>query len=161
MVTLREVSLIRAPIARCFDLARSVEVHLAGNVHWGEAAIAEGGKTSGLVGLGQSVIWRAKHFGIRQRLTSEITEMDPPVYFRDAMTAGPFRSMQHDHAFRALSPNVTEMEDVFIFAAPLPVLGRMAEILVLRRYMRNLLRERNAVLKTIAESEQWQRFLAS
>jgi hypothetical protein len=53
------------------------------------------------------------------------------------------------------------MEDVFQFAAPLPVLGRLAEILVLRRYMRTLLRERNAVVKRIAESEEWQRLLPS
>ena len=37
---IEEVTIIRAPIERCFDLARSVEVHLAGNVHWGEAAVA-------------------------------------------------------------------------------------------------------------------------
>ena len=48
MVTLETVTLIDAPIDRCFDLARSVEVHLAGNVHWGEAAVATGGVTSGL-----------------------------------------------------------------------------------------------------------------
>ena len=41
----------------------------------------------------------------------------------------------------------------------LRVLGRVAEILVLRRYMQRLLRERNAVLKAIAESADWQRFL--
>jgi hypothetical protein len=68
------------------------------------------------------------------------------------MIAGPFHSMQHDHVFRRLSPGITEMEDVFRFAAPLPVLGRLAEVLVLRRYMEGLLRERNAVLKEIAES---------
>lgn len=33
MVRLEELTVIRAPIERCFDLARSVEVHLAGNVH--------------------------------------------------------------------------------------------------------------------------------
>jgi ligand-binding SRPBCC domain-containing protein len=161
MVTLKEVTVIRAPIARCFDLARSVEVHLAGNVHWGEAAIAESGSASGLVDLGQRVTWRAKHFAIRQRLTSEITAMDRPVYFQDTMIEGPFHSMQHAHVFRTLSPEMTEMEDVFRFAAPLPVLGRLAEILVLRRYMRGLLRERNAVLKEIAESKEWQRLLPS
>jgi ligand-binding SRPBCC domain-containing protein len=161
MVTLREVTLIRAHIERCFDLARSVEAHLAGNVHWGEAAVAEGGISSGLVDLGQHVTWRAKHFAIWQRLTSEITAMDRPVYFQDTMTEGPFQSMQHDHVFRALSPGITEMEDVFRFAAPLPVLGRLAEILVLRKYMQRLLRERNAVLKEIAESGDWERFLPS
>lgn len=161
MVTLRERTVIRAPIARCFDLARSVEAHLAGDVHWGEAAVAEGGITSGLVGLGQRVTWRAKHFAVWQRLTSEITAMDRPVYFQDAMVDGPFHSMRHDHMFRTTSSGLTEMDDVFCFAAPLPLLGRVAEILVLRRYMRRLLRERNAVLKQLAESSAWERMLPS
>jgi ligand-binding SRPBCC domain-containing protein len=153
MVTLTEVTLIRAPIARCFDLARSVEAHLAGNVHWGEAAIAAGGVTSGLVGFGERVTWRAKHFAVWHTLTSEITAMDRPVFFQDTMIDGPFRSMQHDHAFRTVSADVTEMVDIFRFAAPVPLLGRLVEMLVLRRYMQSLLRERNAVLKDLAESE--------
>lgn len=66
MVTLEEFTVIRAPIERCFDLARSVEVHLAGNIHYGEAAMATAGVTSGLIGLGEHVTWRAKHFGIWQ-----------------------------------------------------------------------------------------------
>jgi len=33
MVRLEELTIVPAPIERCFDLARSVEVHLAGNVH--------------------------------------------------------------------------------------------------------------------------------
>jgi hypothetical protein len=45
MVTLEELTVIRAPIERCFDLAQSVEAHLAGNVHSGEAAVAIGGVT--------------------------------------------------------------------------------------------------------------------
>lgn len=161
MITLQELTVIRAPIARCFDLARSVEVHLAGNVHWGEAAVAATGITSGLVGFRQRVTWRAKHFAVWQRLTSEITAMDRPVYSQDTMLQGPFRSMQHDHFFQTLSPDMTEMRDVFRFAAPLPILGRLAGILVLHRYMQSLLRERNAVLKEIAESAAWQRLLPS
>lgn len=31
MVTIEDLTPISAPIERCFDLARSVEVHLAGN----------------------------------------------------------------------------------------------------------------------------------
>jgi ligand-binding SRPBCC domain-containing protein len=158
MVALHEVTLIRAPIARCFDLARSVEAHLAGNVHWREAAVAETGVTTGLLGAGQRVTWRARHFGIRHRLTSEITAMDPPSYFQDTMIEGPFRFMQHDHAFRTLPSGMTEMADAFRFAAPLPILGRITEILVLRAYMKALLRERNSVLKQIAESGDWKNF---
>ena len=44
-------------------------------------------------------------------------------------------------------------------AAPLPILGPLAEILFLRRYMLMLLRERNTVIQQIAESSDWQRYL--
>ncbi len=159
MVRLEERTTIRAPIERCFDLARSVEVHLAGNVHFGEQAVATGGVTSGLIDLHQYVTWRARHFGIRQTLTSEITAMNRPVYFQDVMLRGAFRSMRHDHNFRSLPSGETEMADIFCFAAPLPLLGLIAETLVLRRYMQNLLCERNLVIKQIAESAEWQKYL--
>jgi hypothetical protein len=150
---------IHAPIERCFDLARSVEVHLAGNVHWGETAVAASGVTSGLLSLRQSVTWRAKHFGIWHTLTSEITAMDRPVFFQDTMIRGIFRYMRHDHFFRQLSPELTEMRDVFCFAAPLPAVGRLAETAFLGRYMSALLNERNSVIRQIAESEEWRKYL--
>lgn len=34
------------------------------------------GVTSGLIGLGEHVTWRAKHFGFWHELTSEITAME-------------------------------------------------------------------------------------
>ena len=159
MTRIEQTTIIRAPIDRCFDLARSVEVHLAGNVHGGEQAVAAGGVTSGLVGLGDRVTWRAKHFGVRHTLTSEITAMRRPAYFQDAMVSGPFRSMKHDHTFREISPGETGMRDVFWFAAPVPILGRLVEIAILGRYMRALLRERNDVIRRIAESEGWREYL--
>jgi len=159
MVRLEEFTRIRAPIGRCFDLARSVEAHLAGNVHCGEAAAATAGVTSGLAGLGQRVTWRARHLGVWQELTSEITAMRRPAYFQDTMVRGAFRTMVHDHFFRSLSPDETEMKDVFCFAAPLGILGRLAEIAVLRRYMRALLGERAAAIREIAESAAWQEYL--
>lgn len=161
MVELKEITIISAPIKRCFDLARSVEVHLAGNVHFGESAVAVGGVTSGLVDLGQRVTWRAKHFGVWQNLTSEITRFERPTYFRDEMIKSAFKRMEHDHYFLATTPNETVMTDVFRFAAPLPILGKIAEMAVLRRYMRNLLRERNQAIKEIAESGNWERYLTA
>jgi hypothetical protein len=60
MIRLQEITIIEAPIGRCFDLARSVEVHLLANIHSGEQALAIGGVTSGLPELSQQVTWRAK-----------------------------------------------------------------------------------------------------
>jgi hypothetical protein len=161
MIRLEEVTVVEAPIERCFDLARSVEVHLVANIHSGEQALAIGDITSGLPELSQQVTWRAKHFGLWQNLTSRFTAMRPPTYFQATMVKGIFRSMQADHYFRTLPSGATEMKDLFRVVAPLPVLGPLAETLFLRRYMLRLLRERNAVIKQIAESEEWQHYLPS
>jgi hypothetical protein len=96
-----------------------------------------------------------------QTLTSEITDMERPVWFQDTMTEGVLRFMQHDQFFRALSPDATKMKDVFCFGAPLPVLGRLAEIIFLRCYMRALLDERNSILKQIVESTEWRKYLSA
>jgi hypothetical protein len=45
MICLEEITVIDAPIERCFDLSRSVEVHLIANIHSGEQALAIGGIT--------------------------------------------------------------------------------------------------------------------
>src|SRR5947199_5466979 len=112
MVRLEEVTQIKAPITRCFDLARSIEVHVLGNVHFGENALAVGGVSSGLIEMGQTVVWRAKHFWIWQTLTSKMTAFDRPVFFEDTMLRGAFKSMRHEHFFRSLSEGRTEMNDV-------------------------------------------------
>jgi ligand-binding SRPBCC domain-containing protein len=159
MVTLEEITEIHAPIERCFDLARSVEVHLTGNIHCGEAAQATGGVVSGLISPGQQVTWRAKHFGVWFTLTSRITAFDQPTYFQDRMARGPFRSMSHDHFFRSLARDKTEMRDILCVAAPLGILGLVVEMTVLRRYMQALLHERNAAIQKIAESPEWHKYL--
>lgn len=160
MTELIEITRINAPLDRVFDLARSIEVHLLGNVHSGEQTIAQQGSvTSGLLSLGDQVTWRARHFGVRQRLTSRINRFDPPHAFQDTMQSGAFAFMQHDHFFRALPGGSTEMRDHFRYAAPIPILGLIAERLVLDRYMRSLLRERNLIIKQVAESNAFQRFL--
>jgi hypothetical protein len=50
------------------------------------------------------------------------------------------------------------MKDVLRFTAPLSLFGRVAEI-PLKPYLRRFLQERNAFLKQVAESEEWQKYL--
>ena len=139
---------INAPIENVFNLARSIDMHMESTKQTGEKAIA--GKTSGLIELGETVTWRAKHFGIRQTLTSKITEFDRPNYFVDEMIKGAFKSFRHEHHFSA-SNGKTLMKDVFVFESPLGVLGGLFNWLVLTRYMKSLLEERNRVIKDAVE----------
>lgn len=139
---------MNAPIEVCFDAARSIDLHMESTKHTGEQAIA--GRTSGLIALGESVTWRAKHFGIWQMLTSKITEMNAPHFFVDEMVSGAFHSFRHEHHFTNRE-GVTEMKDVFTYQSPLGVLGKIADVLFLESYMRDLLTKRNEVIKEYVE----------
>lgn len=140
---------VAAPPSRCFDLARDVDLHQRSTAASHERAVA--GVTSGLMKAGDEVTWEATHFGVRQRLTSRITEFEPPNRFVDEMVRGAFRRFRHEHQFLSV-PDGTEMVDIFDYTSPLGALGRLADRLFLRRYMTRLLSERNAYLKRVAES---------
>lgn len=144
---------IYAPQTLVFDLARSIDLHLVSTDQTQETAI--GGVTSGLIGLNETVTWRAKHFGIFQELTSKITVYNRPHTFSDEMVKGAFKRMKHDHYFKTIE-NYTLLSDTFDFNAPLGFLGTIAETLVLKNYMREFLVKRNATIKDYAESDKWQ-----
>lgn len=150
MARIRLTTIIHAAPERVFDLMRDVNVHQEGSSATGERAVA--GVTSGLIGMGESVTWRARHFGVWQELTVAVTEFDRPWLFADEMVRGAFKRMRHVHRFEATSEG-TRMTDEFDFEAPLGLLGRLAEVLFLTRYMRRFLEARAAFIKAKAEVE--------
>lgn len=139
---------INAPIEKVFDLARSIDLHMESTKHTGERAIA--GRTSGLITLGETVTWRAKHFGIWQHLSSKITDFDQPNFFADEMVQGAFKNFRHEHHF-IKNGGQTIMKDVFVFESPYGILGRLFNWLILKQYMTNLLKKRNSVIQAASE----------
>lgn len=140
---------IDAPIETVFDLSRNIDAHVESTPGTKEKAVA--GRTTGLIELGETVTWEARHFGIRQRLTSKITEFTYPIYFVDEMVDGIFEMIRHEHHFESFEGG-TLMKDEFEFRAPLGILGRIAERLILTRYLEKFLIQRNSILKEMAES---------
>jgi ligand-binding SRPBCC domain-containing protein len=124
-----------------FDLSLSIDTHLESMARSGERAVA--GVTSGTIGLGESVTWRARHFGIVWSMTSRITALDRPHRFVDEQVRGPFRSFHHEHRFDK-DGGETVMTDTITLRSPL--LGWLVEPLLLRPYLQRLIRSRNAVL---------------
>jgi ligand-binding SRPBCC domain-containing protein len=147
---IRLETVIAAPAGDCFDLSLSVDAHTASMRRSVERAI--GGVTSGVMKLGDTVTWRARHFGIAFRMTSAITEYQYPIRFVDEQLHGPFRRWWHEHTFTATRSGETVMGDVVQFKSPLGPLGSLADRLILDRYMPHLLRQRNAWLKTTLEA---------
>jgi ligand-binding SRPBCC domain-containing protein len=141
---------IAAPVQRVFDVSLEIEVHTASMADSGEQAI--GGVGSGRMKLGDTVIWQARHFGLRWRMTSFISACDPPGYFVDEQVTGPFKRWRHAHHFEPDGNGGTLMRDIVDFAAPLGPLGAIAEFFVLNRYMPRLIRIRNDHVKATAEA---------
>ena len=150
MATIYLTTFIDAQVQTCFDLARNIEVHQISTSRTKEKAIE--GRTSGLCEQGDVITWEAFHFGIKQKLTVKITKMEPFVYFEDEMIKGPFSFMNHKHSFE-VHQRGTKMTDEFVFKVPLGIFGSIAEKIFLTRYMTNLLKERNSLLKSLAEAK--------
>ena len=136
MPTIHLQTLVKAPVQEVFDLSRNIDFHKESLRHTGEKAIA--GKTSGLIGLGESVTWQARHFGITQELTSRVTEYQPPHFFVDEMVSGAFKSFRHEHHFKQVEDG-TLMSDSFEYRSPLGVIGKFADLIFLESYMKSLI----------------------
>ena len=131
-----------------FDLARSVDLHKLSALSTKEEAV--GGRTTGLMKLNEEVTWRARHFGVYQKLSSKITAFEYPNIFVDEMTKGIFKRFKHEHRFESKFGE-TVMIDVFDYTAPLGPCGKLADKLFLKKYMTRFLTNRNAVIKEYAE----------
>jgi ligand-binding SRPBCC domain-containing protein len=156
MIRIELSTAIAAPLDRCFDLSRSIDLHMASTDWTGERAIA--GVTTGMIGAGQEVTWRGRHFGLTIHHTSRITAFESPRHFQDCMVRGWFRSFCHDHFFED-HDGTTIMSDAMQFEAPFGLLGRLVGKFVLRCHMQDLLERRNACIKRVAESEGWRKYL--
>lgn len=126
-----------------FELSLSVDAHTSSMSRSGERAIA--GVTSGGMTLGDTVTWRARHFGFPFTMTSRISAHEAPDRFVDEQVAGPFAVWHHEHLFES-TPDGVLMIDLVEFASPAGWVGRLVDRLVLIRYMTHLLEQRNTWL---------------
>ena len=147
---------IYSKIDICFDLSRSIDLHKISTAKTNEQAIS--GITSGLINLNETVTWKAKHFGITQKLTTKITAFKSPIYFKDEQQKGIFDSFSHEHMFEQLGEKVI-MKDIFIFKSPFGIIGEIFNTVVLTNYMKQLLIDRNEVIKNFAETSKWKSVL--
>ncbi len=129
--------------ASAFDVSLDVDFHLESMSESGESIV--GGVDRGSMQLGDTVTWRARHFGIWWTMTSTITEFDRPHVFVDEQARGPFKRFRHVHRFEEVDGG-TRMTDEVSFEAPLGPLGLVAERFALGSYLPKLIDLRNAEL---------------
>lgn len=145
---------VRAPAERCFLLSTSVAL-VAHELRMRPVR----GRTSGLVVGGDTVRWEGWQLGLPQFHESLIEPFEPFVFFRDRMIAGRFASFEHDHRFTDQGDGTVLMSDEVRFSMPLGWVGDLVGKYVLEPHIRQLLKKRFALLKRIAEGEEWKKYL--
>jgi ligand-binding SRPBCC domain-containing protein len=149
-------SFIAAPQERVFDLSRSVDLHKHSMKNYEENIVK--GTMTGLMNLNDEVTWKAKHLFKERVLRIKLTELKSPDYFADEQVEGDFVMMKHEHYFKPIE-NGTIMIDQFRFELRYGFFGKLVNQFYLEKYMKRLLAERNAVIKKIAEGNQWKQYL--
>ena len=147
---------IAAPPERLFDLSRSIDVHKHSMKKYDETIV--NGMINGLMELNDSVTWKARHFFKDRIMKVQITQMKGPDFFVDEQVQGPFKMMKHEHYFKGIQ-NGTLMIDQFRYEPPKNILGRIANRLLLEKYLTRLLNERNEYIKMVAETNEWEKYL--
>ena len=151
MTQIQLKTVITGLVNEVFEISRSIDFHVQSAAKTQEKAIA--GVTSGPIGLGQSVTWRGKHFGLFLTHTSKIVEMVKNESFTDVMTQGHFTYFVHQHSFKQEGTEVI-MYDKLQYKVPYGLLGKVLDSLFIKRHLRNFLTERNMHIKCYVEKSE-------
>lgn len=137
-------TMVRAPVAEVFDMSLDLDVERVAGKRYKVKAVEGAGRTSGRIELDEKVQWRLRLLGLRVTHTSHITALDRPRRFVDEMESGAFRAFRHEHTYEPEGPAMTIMTDRMAWTSPYGLLGRVADLLFVRRTLRQLLADRNS-----------------
>jgi ligand-binding SRPBCC domain-containing protein len=158
METLKLSTWIDAPMERCFLLSLSIDLQVASARSTRDEAST--GSSDGPIGDAEAMTLQGRHFRARWGHTSLIETLRPHSYYRDVMIAGAFRHFEHDHHFARMDDG-TRMRDEIRYSTRWGTLGRLATKMFLRKRLKAMLIDRNAVIRRVAESQDWRRYLES
>jgi ligand-binding SRPBCC domain-containing protein len=157
MFTLKDSTHIAAPLERVFLLSCSLKIV---ERELGMRAVAGKGstRTEGLVTGGDRIRWEGWQLGFWNYHVSLISGFRANEFFQDKMIAGRFKSFLHDHEFTEIGGQVL-LKDTIRFSLPWGFAGRLVGKKILVPHIGGLMRRRFALLKRIAESEEWREYL--
>jgi ligand-binding SRPBCC domain-containing protein len=144
---------INAPIERCFLLSTSIDL-----VARTLGMKPVDGKTTGLIVAGDHIDWRGWKFGLPQRHQTLITQYEAPVFFQDSMARGRFKAFSHNHEFTEMDGQ-TLLKDIVRFSLPFGMLGRQVAKRIMVPHIRSLVHRRFELLKHVAETDEWRKYL--
>ena len=97
---------------------------------------------------GMVVQYRISPFlGIKFDWVTEITQIREKEFFIDDQRVGPYALWHHQHHFRAIDDNHTEMKDILHYQVPFGPIGSIANWLFVERQVNEIFRFREAAIR--------------
>jgi ligand-binding SRPBCC domain-containing protein len=157
MFVLKDSTHIAAPLQRVFLLSCSLAI-VERELGMHPVAGKDSTRMEGLVTRGDRIRWEGWQLGFWNYHVSLISAYQPFTFLQDTMIAGRFQFFQHNHEFIEIGGQVL-LKDTIRFSMPFGFAGRLAGRYVLAPHIAGLMRRRFALLKRIAESEEWRMYL--
>jgi ligand-binding SRPBCC domain-containing protein len=158
MFILKDTTHIAAPLDRVFLLSCSLAI-VERELGMRPVASADTTRTEGLVVGGDRIRWEGWQLGFRNYHVSLISAYEPYEFFQDTMVEGRFEFFQHDHQFTEIAGQVL-LKDTVRFSLPWGFAGRLVGKHILVPHIAGLMRRRFALIKQIAETDEWREYLA-
>lgn len=99
---------------------------------------------------GIAIQYRVTPFpGFTTNWITEITQIKDKEYFIDDQRVGPFALWHHQHWFKAMGSNATEMTDILHYQVPFGILGTVADKLFVHRQVQEIFRFREAAVRKV------------
>lgn len=164
MPSLHRRTIVPASVQDTLRISLDLGVELAIGRRWGLRTVRTGplSRTEGVIGDGETVTWAVRLLGVAPlRHTSLIGDVryDAPgpdgpasASFVDSMLDGTLAAYRHLHLLHADAGGSTVMTDDLRWRSPLGLLGRVADVLFVRRLIGHLLDARNAEIVRMARA---------
>ena len=157
MARIHLTTFIAAPIERVFDLTRHLAVYRF--LFKSRKEIFSSGAESNLLTKNETITILAKHAGKTRMSMLKITDLDKPVLYTEEQVKGDLQHFRHEHHFKQVD-NGTILIDLIEFGFPRDVIGRLLGKIYLQVYLEEMVRKRNELIRSYAETENWHAVLS-
>ncbi|WP_340114417.1 SRPBCC family protein [Maribellus mangrovi] len=85
---------------------------------------------------------------INKLWVTEITHIQPKIYFVDEQRIGPYKMWHHEHKLKEIDGGVI-MTDIVSYQPPFGIIGNLANTLIIRKKLSEIFNHREIVLEEI------------
>lgn len=157
MPAIHLTTFIAAPVERVFDLSRNLAVYKF--LFNSRKELLSSGAGANLLLKGDTLSIAVKHAGKLRTMTTKLTQLQKPVSFTEEQVKGDLKYFKHEHHFKPVD-NGTIVIDLVEYGEPQDVVGKLLSKFYLKNYLEELVRKRNEVIKSYAETERWRAVLS-